>query len=101
MSAQLKRDSGSPREAGNSQAMAFICTTTSGGKNSGATRSRTFLEARDPKLKEALSPEAHDVAADVETSRDLVIVEILGGEQDHLGSQDDKIRQRILPGPLG
>ena len=45
MSAQLKRDRGTPRVAGSSHAMALTSTTTSGGKNPGAARARAFFEA--------------------------------------------------------
>ena len=46
ISAQLSRDSGSPRGAGSSQARALICTTSSGGKNPGAARAWALFQAR-------------------------------------------------------
>lgn len=68
MSPQLRRDSGKPRVAGSSQAMALTSTTTLWGKNSGATRAREFLEPGDAQFEEALAPLTHHVASDVEVA---------------------------------
>src|SRR5919109_73601 len=44
ISAELKRESGTPSVAGSSHAMAFTCTTTSGGENRGAARSGSLFQ---------------------------------------------------------
>src|SRR3990170_2310483 len=77
MSAQLKRDSGRPRVAGNSQAIALTSTTTSGGKSSGATRAQAFIQTRQTLLDETLTPLTYHVAPDIQSRRDLVIAESL------------------------
>ncbi|MFI5397010.1 MAG: hypothetical protein ACHQ9S_15855 [Candidatus Binatia bacterium] len=61
----LKRDRGRPRLAGSTQAMALADTTTSGGKSSGTTRARAFLQTRYALLEETLAPLAHHVASDI------------------------------------
>jgi hypothetical protein len=99
MSAQLKRDKGRPRTAGISQARALICTTSSGGKDPGAARARALFEPGKSFMKEALAPQAHDIAPYRERSGDLLIGATLGGEQDHLAG-DFEIWQRILTRPV-
>jgi hypothetical protein len=100
MSAVLKRDSGTPRVAGNSQASAPTWTTTSGGKSSGTARAGTLVQAGEAFIEESLAPEADDVAPDGEGGRDLVIGATLGGEQHDERSQNLKVWQRILPGAI-
>src|SRR5450759_4481038 len=90
MSVQLKRDSGRPRVAGNSQAIALTSTTTSGGKSSGTTRAQTFLQTRQTVLVEPLAPLTYHVAPNVQSHSDLVITESLGGKENHLGARDIK-----------
>src|SRR5215469_15864538 len=46
ISASDSRESGSPRRCGSSQARAFTCTTTLGGKEGGTPAPRLLLEAR-------------------------------------------------------
>jgi hypothetical protein len=70
-------------------------TTTSGGKERGATSSRAFLEACEALLEEALPPLADDLAARVEAGRNFVVPQSLGGEEHDLGPDDVSIRQRI------
>ena len=101
MSPRLKRDSGSPRFVGSSQAMALTSTTTSGGKNSGPPRALEFLQTRQTSLEEAPTPLTHDVTSDIEPGGDLVVAESFGGKENHLGAHHIKIWQRIFPGPLG
>src|SRR5712691_3042434 len=97
-SPMLSRDSGTPSVAGSSHARALIWTTTSGGKKPGAARAGALLQAVQPFMEEAFAPETDDVASDRERGGDRVVGPPLGGKQDHLGPQDGKIRQRILPG---
>jgi len=92
MSAVLNRERGRPRVTGNSQARAFTCTTSSGGKNPGSPGTRLLLKARQTILKEALAPLAHDLAPSGERGSDLIVASPLCCEQDHLRSQDFKIR---------
>jgi hypothetical protein len=96
MSAVLRRERGKPSVAGNSQAMAFICTMSSGGKNRGSPRARSLLQTADAFVEEPLAPQAHHVAADGQSCSDLIIGPALSGEENHPGAQDLKIWQRIL-----
>src|SRR5712691_5670871 len=97
-SPMLKRESGKPRVAGSSHARALIWTTTSGGKNPGASRAWSLLQAAQPFVEEAFAPETDHVASDRERGGDRVVGPPLGGKQDHLGPEDGEIRQRIFPG---
>jgi hypothetical protein len=85
--------------AGSSQAMAFICTMSSGGKNRGSPRARSLLQTADALVEESLAPQAHHVAADRESCSDLIIGPALGGEENHPGAQNFKIWQRIFTRP--
>jgi hypothetical protein len=96
ISAVLRGDSGKPSVAGSSQAMAFTCTMSSGGKNRGSSRARSLLQTSDALVEEPLAPQAHHVAADGERCSDLIIGAALGGEQHHSGPQDRKLWQRVL-----
>jgi hypothetical protein len=51
-----------------------------------------FLQSYETFGKEAFAPPAHDLTAAVETSGNLVVAQSLGGQQDHLGTLDLKIR---------
>src|SRR5712692_7367029 len=99
MSAVLSRERGKPSVAGSSQAMAFICTMSSGGKNRGSARAWSLLQTAHALVEEPLAPQAHHVAADGESRCDLIIGPALGGEENHPGAQDFKIWQRILARP--
>src|SRR6266851_5647637 len=94
-SARLHRDRGRPSLAGSSQAMALTRTTTSGGKDPGASGSWAVIETPEALLEEALSPHADDLASCGEVVCDSVIGEALVSQQDHLGADDLIIRQRI------
>ena len=94
----LQRNRGWSRSAGGSQAKARTWTTSSGGKGPRATGTGEFLKASQAALEEALAPQADDFAAGVEAAGDGVIAEVLGGEQDHPGASDLKVRQRIASG---
>jgi hypothetical protein len=98
MSGEFQCESGRPCVAGRSQARALTCTTSSGGKNPGATRARVFLQARQSIFKEPLAPQADDLAAGIEASGDSIVGPACGGEEDHLGPDHLKIWQRILGG---
>src|SRR5438093_3358281 len=88
MSAVLRRESGTPSVAGSSQAMAFICTMSSGGKNRGSPRARSLLQTAHTLVEEPLAPQAHHVAADGESGPDLIIGQAVGGKENHSGAQD-------------
>jgi hypothetical protein len=51
-----------------------------------------FLQSRDAFRKETLSPAADDLTAAVEAGGNLVVVQPLRSQQDHLGALDLKIR---------
>src|SRR6266851_3331141 len=97
-SPMLSRDSGTPSVAGSSHARALIWTTTSGGKKPGAARAGALLQAVQAFMEEAFAPDTDHVATDRERGGDHVVGPPLGGKQDHLGSEDGEIRQRIFPG---
>src|SRR5450759_4237070 len=78
--------------------MALTSITNSGGKNIGTTATRSFFEAGQPFFKKALAPHADHLAAAVEPSSDLVVVQTLGCQEHDLGPKDIAIRQRIFAG---
>jgi hypothetical protein len=55
----------------------------------------SFVEARQSILEEAFAPLAHDLAARIQASRNLIVVQALGGHQDHLGPNHLEIWQRV------
>src|SRR5436309_8802272 len=97
-SPMLRRESGKPRVAGSSHARALIWTTTSGGKKPGAARARSLLQAVQAFVEEPFAPQTDHVASHRQRGRDGVVGPPVGGQQDHLGPEDGKIWQRILPG---
>ena len=97
-SATLSRDSGRPKVVGRSHASALISTVSSGGKDPGASRASPLFEARQSFLEEALAPLADHLASRVQPRGDLVVVHATRGHQDHLGSNNLEIRQRISGG---
>src|SRR5207244_4694651 len=97
-SPMLSRDSGTPSVAGSSHARALIWTTTSGGKKPGAARAGALLQAVQAFVEEPFSPQTDHVASHRQRGRDGVVGPPVGGQQDHLGPEDSKIWQRILPG---
>ena len=99
MSAVLKRESGRPRVDGSSQAMALTCTTTSGGKNRGAARSWSLFQAWQALVKEAFAPKTNDVTAHRQRGGDFVIGQTLRSQEDHSGTKDNIIWQRIFSRP--
>jgi hypothetical protein len=66
--------------------------TTSGGKDRGASRSRSLLKPRDAFLEEPLTPHADDFARGIQYDRDFIIIEPLGSKENHLGSHYHKKR---------
>src|SRR2546427_5762526 len=62
-SGALQRDNGCCSVAGNSQARALTCTTTSGGERPGAPGSWEFLQPAEPLGEKAFAPQADDFAA--------------------------------------
>lgn len=65
----------------------------------GAFRARQPVKPHQSVPEEALAPLADDLAACVEPSGNLVVAQALGGQQDHLGSNDLEIGQRIPARP--
>jgi hypothetical protein len=51
-----------------------------------------FLQPHQTIHKEALPPATNYLTASVQSGRNLVVVQSLGGQQDHLGPLDLKIR---------
>jgi len=97
-SATLQRARGWSDRLGSSHARALTCTTTSGGKSPGAPRPRPLFEAREAILEKSLAPQADHFAPSMQHVCDLVVGATLGGEEDHLGADDNEIRQRIFCG---
>jgi len=98
-SSRLQRESGMWWVAGSSHARALTCTTTSGGKRPGATRSGTFLQPGQALFEEAFAPLADDFPAGIQATSDVVVGEALRRVEDHLGTENLIIRQRILDRP--
>jgi hypothetical protein len=73
---------------------------SSGGKSPGATWAGSFLQACQSLLEETLSPLADHLTARVKPRGDLIVVDSGCRHEDHLGSLDFKIRQRIFRGSL-
>src|SRR5215468_142554 len=88
----LQRDSGRPYLTGSSQAKALICTTSSGGKSPGTTRTSMLFQPRETIREESFAPKRYHFTAGVEAGGDLVVGPASGGVQDHLGPLDLKIR---------
>src|SRR2546422_7380830 len=62
-SGALQRDNGCCSVAGNSQARALTCTTTSGGERPGAPRAWEVLQPAEPLGEKAFAAQADDFAA--------------------------------------
>ena len=91
-SSQLQRDSGSSWVAGSSQAQALTCTTRSGGKSPGTTRTRLLFQTLEAISEEPFPPPTDNLTAAVEARGNVVVVQSFGGQKDHLGSLNLKIR---------
>src|SRR5258708_39223380 len=78
--------------------MALTRTTSSGRKDPGASGSWAVIETLEALFEEAFSPHADDLASCGEVVCDSVIGEALVSQQDHLGTDDLIIRQRISVG---
>ena len=92
MSAVLHRDKGTPLVAGNSQASALTCMTTSGGKNPGAPRAVLVLEFRQPLVKKSLSPETDHFAPCIQPVGDFIVSQPFMGKENDLCTLYKKIR---------
>src|SRR5574340_118568 len=95
-SATLSRDSGRPSVAGNSQASALTSTVSPGGEGPGTSWADPLFQARQSLLEEALAPLADHLAPGVQARGDLVVVQAVGGHENHLGPRDLEVRQRIF-----
>src|SRR5256712_13639600 len=100
-SGAVQRDNGCCSVAGNSQARALTCTTTSGGKRPGAPGSWEFLQPAEPLGEKAFAPQADDFAAGVQALGNLVVGEAFGGQENHFGSGDGEKRVRDFFYPTG
>jgi hypothetical protein len=67
-------------------------TTTSGGKDRRTTPPGAVLETGEAFGEEALAPLAHDLPGKVEALADLLVLQALGGEEDHLRSHHEIVR---------
>ncbi len=92
----LHRDKGRSYLDGSSQARALTCTTSSGGKSRGATRTSPLFQPGKALGKEALAPRRDHFTAGIEAGGDLVVGHALGGVKDHFGLLYLKIWQRIF-----
>jgi len=55
-----------------------------------------FFQPGEAVGKKTLAPKRDHLTAGVQTGGDLVVGHAIGGEEDHLGRLDLKIRKRIL-----
>src|ERR1700730_11564318 len=99
MSGTKSRDSGRSSLDGRSQAIALTSIAACGGKNRRSSVAGKFLEAGQPLLEEALSPQRDHLPAGIKAPGDLVVAKSLGCQQDDPGSDHISIRQRIFSSP--
>jgi hypothetical protein len=88
----VKRASGTSRREGISQATRLTSTTTLGGKAGWAPAAGLFVQPGETFKEEPVPPLADDLARCIESRRDDVVSDVLGGEQDDLGANDISIR---------
>src|SRR6516225_10130421 len=95
ISAMDRRESGSPSRCGSSQARAFTCTTTLGGKEGGTPASRLLFQPGETSQCKSFTPLAHDLARSVRSVQacsDDIIGQALGGQEHDFSSDDITIR---------
>ena len=90
--ARESRESGSPRRCGSSQARAFTCTTTLGGKEGGTAAPRLLLQAGQSHQGKSFAPLAHDLARRVQACGDHIVGHVLRGQEHDFSSNDIAIR---------
>lgn len=95
-----KREKGTPRVEGSSQAKALISTLTLGGKNRRSAPAREFLQPGQAVLEEALTPLTDHLPPHEEAVGDLVVAQAFGRHEDDPSAHHIPIRQRILRRPL-
>jgi hypothetical protein len=78
--------------------MALTYTTSSGGKNPGASRALAVFQTRQAPLKESLSPHADNLPSGTEAFGNLIVGKAFVSQKHHLGANYHKIRQRIFTG---
>jgi hypothetical protein len=78
--------------AGSSHASAFTLATMLGGKPGWTPVPRSFLEAREPLLKEPLAPFADDLPRRVQALGNLIVIEALSCIKHDLGANNISIR---------
>ena len=98
-SAREKRDSGTPRSRGTSQAIALTCATCCGGKTARATRPRSILKTVNPLAGEATSPPPDDLGRAIEPRRDLDVAQPVGRVERQLGPLHHLVGQRVTRRP--
>ena len=87
-----QRASGTPASIGRSQAIRFTSTTTLGGKAGWSPASQRLVEARKALVEEPVAPLADDLPRGIQTRRDDIVGQSLGGQQDKLRADDVSIR---------
>src|SRR3990172_3971632 len=75
ISSTERREKGTPRALGSSQAMAFTSITVSRGENRRSAAAGQLLQTRKPLLEEALTPLADHLSTHEEPYRDLIVAE--------------------------
>jgi hypothetical protein len=68
------------------QASALSQRSALGWTSTRTTWTGSFVQARQSIREEAFAPLAHDLTARIQASGDLIVVEALGGQQDHPGA---------------
>jgi hypothetical protein len=92
-------DSGSPRVAGSSHAIALTSATCCGGKTARATRARLVLQTLKPIIKEPSSPLPNDPRRRVQPHRDLGIWHPVGRVEHDPRALHILKRQLLRPRP--
>lgn len=88
----MKRASGTSRREGISPARRLTSTTTLEGRAGWAPAAGLFVQPGEAFKEESVPPLADDLARGIESRRDDVVSDALGGEQDDLGADDISIR---------
>jgi hypothetical protein len=86
--------------AGSEHASAFTSATCRGGKTARAARALSIRESLETLLAEAFSPPTYHLRAQVETARDLSVVESVGSEEHKLCALDLTMRARVTRGAV-
>src|SRR5208337_2188179 len=85
-----------PLSYGSSQASAFTCTTTSGGKTGRPSGSLSILQPSHPFEVEPLPPFGDDLARQIQSLPDCLVVQSFRRQKEYLRSHNNVVRGSVL-----